>query len=322
LNDASAVDLAQERGCGGLWLGLHNSFPFTFSKTARERKFTNWLALYTIEQTHLRAETISLLTFRRQASSFIHAETNSSRLHFISRTAEVKYESFKRAGILLPALSRAREQAKNVQCAARLRNVGQAVLMYANENKGKVPQHYAPDRWLWDISFADRDLLVKKGGIRQTLYCPFFPEQDADALWNFDTANELCVIGYMWLGRRPPSTTTPPATPIIPVLLGRGYVDNLRPPKPASTLAPALAALYPRLPAETELAGDATFQELSLGTDSWAAKGGWSDVHVTPHIRKSKPLGGNMLFLDFHVGWRTFKDMRKRGTVDGVDFYF
>src|SRR5580765_4081716 len=102
--------------------------------------------------------------------------------------------------ILLPALSRAREQAKNVQCSARLRNIGQAVLMYANENRGKVPQTYAPARWLWDISFADRDALVKKGGVRQTLYCPFFPEQDSDALWNFDTTNQLCVLGYMWLG--------------------------------------------------------------------------------------------------------------------------
>src|SRR5436305_14249818 len=74
--------------------------------------------------------------------------------------------------ILLPALSRARDQAKNVQCAARLRHIGQAVLMYANENRGKVPQHYAADRWIWDISFADRDALVKRGGLLQPLHSP------------------------------------------------------------------------------------------------------------------------------------------------------
>lgn len=230
--------------------------------------------------------------------------------------------------ILLPALSRARDQAKNVQCAARLRNIGQAVLMYANENRGKVPQTYAPDRWLWDISFADRDALVKKGGIRQTLYCPFFPEQDSDALWNFDTTNQLSVLGYMWLGRRPPSTANPPVYPpiqpnpnAVPALVGRGLVDTLRPPKPLPTLPAALAALYPRLPSDCELAGDPTFQELSIGA-GWGAKGGWPEIHVTPHIRRGTPLGGNMLFLDFHVAWRNFKDMRKRGTFDGVDFYF
>jgi prepilin-type N-terminal cleavage/methylation domain-containing protein/prepilin-type processing-associated H-X9-DG protein len=230
-------------------------------------------------------------------------------------------------GILLPALSRARDQAKNVQCAARLRNVGEAVLMYANENRGKVPQTYAPCNWLWDISFADRDAIVKKGGTRQTLYCPFFPEQDTDALWNFDVPNQLCVLGYFWLGRRPPSTATPPVyppiqpNPTISVLTGRGFVDNLRPPKPLPSLAPALQALYPKLPAETELAGDPTFQQLALGI-GWAAKGGWPDIHVTPHIHRGTPTGGNMLFLDFHVAWRNFKDMRKRGTFGGVDFYF
>src|SRR5262245_37186630 len=105
--------------------------------------------------------------------------------------------------ILLPALSKSREQAKNVQCQSRLRNRGQAVAMYAAENKGKIPQHIARINWLWDIQFDTRDALVKKGGIRQTLYCPFFPEQDANELWDFDTTNRFSVIGYQWLGKRP-----------------------------------------------------------------------------------------------------------------------
>jgi len=38
--------------------------------------------------------------------------------------------------ILLPSLSRAREQAKGVKCASNLRQLGSAVLIYANANKG------------------------------------------------------------------------------------------------------------------------------------------------------------------------------------------
>jgi len=39
--------------------------------------------------------------------------------------------------ILLPSLNRAREQANRVKCAANMKTIGQAMMLYANENKGK-----------------------------------------------------------------------------------------------------------------------------------------------------------------------------------------
>jgi prepilin-type N-terminal cleavage/methylation domain-containing protein/prepilin-type processing-associated H-X9-DG protein len=41
-------------------------------------------------------------------------------------------------GILMPALNRARESARVVQCASNLRQVATAMLMYATSNKGKL----------------------------------------------------------------------------------------------------------------------------------------------------------------------------------------
>jgi prepilin-type N-terminal cleavage/methylation domain-containing protein/prepilin-type processing-associated H-X9-DG protein len=41
--------------------------------------------------------------------------------------------------ILLPALSRARESAKTVQCASNMRQIGIGMHMYCNENRGAVP---------------------------------------------------------------------------------------------------------------------------------------------------------------------------------------
>ena len=41
--------------------------------------------------------------------------------------------------ILLPALQRARHQATSVQCLSNLRQIGQAAMNYANENKGFLP---------------------------------------------------------------------------------------------------------------------------------------------------------------------------------------
>jgi len=42
-------------------------------------------------------------------------------------------------GILLPALNKARQNAKRVECAAYLRQIGVATHAYANDNKGKLP---------------------------------------------------------------------------------------------------------------------------------------------------------------------------------------
>jgi prepilin-type N-terminal cleavage/methylation domain-containing protein/prepilin-type processing-associated H-X9-DG protein len=47
-------------------------------------------------------------------------------------------------GILLPALSRAREQAKRAGCLANLRSIGQAMLIYANASKDRLPNSNPP----------------------------------------------------------------------------------------------------------------------------------------------------------------------------------
>lgn len=53
--------------------------------------------------------------------------------------------------ILLPSLNRARETANRVKCASNLRTIGQAILLYANENKFIYPRANADttDTVLW-----------------------------------------------------------------------------------------------------------------------------------------------------------------------------
>ena len=50
-------------------------------------------------------------------------------------------------GILLPALARARQGANSANCLSNLRQIGQAIQMYVNANKGSLPYGY------WDGSF-------------------------------------------------------------------------------------------------------------------------------------------------------------------------
>ena len=61
--------------------------------------------------------------------------------------------------ILLPSLSRAREQAKSVHCLARLKEMGNALATYENISSGNLP----PARW-----FPDPATLLKNG----------YPQQD------------------------------------------------------------------------------------------------------------------------------------------------
>ncbi len=48
-------------------------------------------------------------------------------------------------GVLLPTLARAREQAKRTGCLANLRTLGQAMIMYANASKDRLPNGNPPN---------------------------------------------------------------------------------------------------------------------------------------------------------------------------------
>jgi prepilin-type N-terminal cleavage/methylation domain-containing protein/prepilin-type processing-associated H-X9-DG protein len=81
--------------------------------------------------------------------------------------------------IMLPALARAREYSKRAACLSNLRSLGHAMLMYANENRGWLPNGNAPGMWT-DYAGANRimtefsDRYVKAAGV---FYCP----SDADS---------------------------------------------------------------------------------------------------------------------------------------------
>src|SRR5262245_29111040 len=89
-------------------------------------------------------------------------------------------------GILLPALNKARSAATKLTCASQLRTLGQAISIYANSNRGKMPQHpWDGLGWMWDIPAETRDKLMacmgntkkenaKVGGARSMFYCPDF----------------------------------------------------------------------------------------------------------------------------------------------------
>jgi prepilin-type N-terminal cleavage/methylation domain-containing protein/prepilin-type processing-associated H-X9-DG protein len=205
--------------------------------------------------------------------------------------------------ILMPALGRARDQAKKVQCASNLRNVGQSIFIYASQNKGKLPQHPGGSNWLWDLPNRTRDALLLSGNVRDTLYCPNNDRQNADRLWDWVPGETgYTVAGYFFMMRRPSSmgtmmvsvNTTPP--------MRKKYLESITDKD--------LPEAYRNGAAEIELAADATLSQTPDRNSKFTnVVGGWSEPHWSNHFRKDKAIGGNILFLDGHVTWRDFKEM-------------
>ena len=81
------------------------------------------------------------------------------------------------AGMLLPALSRAREQARRTVCISNLKQIGLATHMYAMDHDGNLPtttepNHYA--NWIiYNNGPIGNGILIKKGYINAELVgCP------------------------------------------------------------------------------------------------------------------------------------------------------
>jgi prepilin-type processing-associated H-X9-DG protein len=91
--------------------------------------------------------------------------------------------------MLLPALNKAREAAKTIQCSSNMRQVGMALLMYCQDNHGYVPRYVEtkkdathPEGWVDGERMWFQRLLLKgylsstlgpnKVPVSRALFCP------------------------------------------------------------------------------------------------------------------------------------------------------
>jgi prepilin-type N-terminal cleavage/methylation domain-containing protein/prepilin-type processing-associated H-X9-DG protein len=98
------------------------------------------------------------------------------------------------AGMLLPALGNTKSKAKQIQCTGNLKQIGLAVLLYADANKNRI-QISSP----LDTQFTWGGLLFSNqlSGSRSIFLCPSYPPREP--------TNWFCTFG-VWTD--PPETVT------------------------------------------------------------------------------------------------------------------
>ncbi len=204
------------------------------------------------------------------------------------------------AAMLLPALSRAKENGKRISCNNNLRQFALALRLYAYDNNDKQPRAEA-GFWAWDLPTDVANILSRNGTVRGILYCPSIPKQNADVHWNYSP--DYKVLGY--------AMTLPN--------VGGGHLISTN-ENPSFTPQPMTYGIYtypPPSPVDRVLVADVVISQENSEADKYknhytGIQGGSPILHDTSHMNKNLPAGGNIGFLDGHVQWRKFDLMHLR----------
>lgn len=214
-------------------------------------------------------------------------------------------------GILLPALGKVREQARQKSCGTRIRQHLIALNMYADENSGKLPLPTTQGNWLQDVGVNTVNFMLRTGMTREMFYCPSNENHQKynDLFWlfanrswdgkKFTNETQFIVSGYCYLLQ-----TTSNSRPQI-----RRYAKD-------TEEKIWLKTNREKMPAVRELVIDSIMgvraEGRKWGRNFAQVPGGiYSQSQVydqTSHLRGGQiPIGGNVGFLDSHVEWRPFE---------------
>ncbi|MCD6408600.1 DUF1559 domain-containing protein [bacterium] len=207
------------------------------------------------------------------------------------------------AAMLLPVLSRARERARMATCMNNLKQIGNAVHMYANDYNDYIPSWY-----IGNISWVQALMpYVENNGILWV--CPSSPEIRSS------TAQELMKI-------RDPFKPEFTDKLYWAQTIGINGTAFFRTPRKLSIMNYQSDLIY---------AGDATGRSekwynpcnknggrYTAGNQIFPYHGSsWYPFHPTGYPYDSKAKGGvNFLFVDGHVRWVSYNEFRGWATSD------
>lgn len=226
--------------------------------------------------------------------------------------------------ILMPALSRVKELARQASCAARIRQHVLALNMYADDNNTKLPLPVTGGNWLQDISVKTVNFMLRSGMTRKLFYDPSNPFHQNPAFndlywmftnpnWDgrkFTTETGFIVSGYCYILELSPvdinGNKQKPRTPVVRYRKDGGEVKIW------------LKTNLQKGPASKELVIDSIMGVPTTGAPPYGRNfdhitvgglpgmSGGAVYDRTSHLRGKFPRGGNIGFLDTHTEWRRF----------------
>ena len=183
------------------------------------------------------------------------------------------------AGMLLPALNKARESARKISCTSNFSQLGKAVAMYVSDNKEHIPPYRdngSPEKYFLGGGNANGYLAVYLG------------ETGNIAKDNFGIITQT--------GKR--SRLTCPSYKPVPGQFV--YCSGIN----YQTYLSGGNAVFSRFkrPVKTMIASECAEQNIAQLLS-------FSNAHTTYKIGFPHSNGANVLFADFHVEWTAFKDV-------------
>ncbi len=234
------------------------------------------------------------------------------------------------AGLLLPALAKAKDRAIRAKCLSNIKQIEVATFIYTSQNNEKLPDNSAGGQyWPWDV--PDRpvmQLMLNSGCTRDIFYDPGYPDQNFDTAWFYGAIH---VTGYAYAWANDPSLTLTnqnvsdlPSAIVDPTRPGNS--KYLGTPSPSDRPLTTCITMSGNPPGYTppqnnpSLMGTYQWSGLTGSLHTGPGNTGPLFMHRTSHMNGALPNGGNIGMLDGHVEWRDYRDMQPRSntTVNGV----
>jgi prepilin-type N-terminal cleavage/methylation domain-containing protein/prepilin-type processing-associated H-X9-DG protein len=207
------------------------------------------------------------------------------------------------AGMLLPALSKAKDKATRTKCLSNLRQIGLALHAYGGDNNDKLPRH-ADVWWPWDMPVKVHNELMRNGMPRDVIYCPGSKEHNKDSNWNW-SPNSYRLTGYLWLFEN--NLNAVPKQYVVRSL-------SSLPETTTTNISFSDIVLVP----DVVITGTGGRTNVFAKIIADNGTGPWS----TSHLEGKRAGGGNILFVDGHVQWKSFQRMTRRFTLNGSPYWY
>ena len=192
------------------------------------------------------------------------------------------------AAMLLPALSKAKARAAQAYCYNSLRQMGLAMLMYADDSGGRVPRGNEPFWWQVFIPYLGGTKATRDQYGRVKVYtCPSYP----------DKQQVMCYVVNAW-------TFSSPLDMTGSEIVGLQNVNRIQRPVATIYFADNESAAWRPIFTTTNIIGSDSLNDV------------WSPTHL-PYGPTGLTLsmerrvaarrhgeGVNLLFFDGHAGWQ------------------